>query len=131
MARKYVPGRFVAATLASFGLGYAVGRLGSWQSVEIRPQDSKPNVDVPRVETVDTANAKARKIMKYGFPGPVNDLLYRDSYILSYNRTLRYLLLNRNANWAAEHIYDHPPADGLDRHKAKFVADPDIPKAVL
>ncbi|KAJ3265072.1 nuclease, partial [Borealophlyctis nickersoniae] len=41
---------------------------------------------------------KAREIMKYGFPGPVSDLLYRQAYVSSYNRS------TRNPNWVAEHL---------------------------
>ncbi|KAJ3155680.1 nuclease [Geranomyces variabilis] len=42
--------------------------------------------------------AAAKDIMRYGFPGPVSDRLYRNAYVGSYNRALR------NPNWIAEHL---------------------------
>ncbi|KAJ3047202.1 nuclease [Rhizophlyctis rosea] len=85
--------------------------------------------------------------MKYGFPGPVNDVLYRKAYVASYNRA------KRNPNWVAEHLrassFSTPPSsspnslpsptglvleseetslDTPDRHKASFREDLDIPR---
>ncbi|KAJ3040865.1 nuclease [Rhizophlyctis rosea] len=87
--------------------------------------------------------------MKYGFPGPVSDVLYRKAYVASFNRA------NRNPNWVAEHLtarsLHHPPtptnpptsvaslvdlsklsdeadAGVPDRHKSAFHEDLDIPR---
>ena len=86
----------------------------------------------PTTSISTTADAptvhNARGIMKYGFPGPVNDVLYRRAYgkvllvsciddslkidipfsVASYNRA------NRNPNWVAEHLtarsFSAPPS---------------------
>ncbi|KAJ3326313.1 nuclease [Boothiomyces sp. JEL0866] len=61
----------------------------------------------------------AKSILKYGFPGPISDLIYREAYVTSYNRQ------TRNPNWAAEIISTenaHP-----DRSKSHFKEDKSVP----
>lgn len=93
--------------------------------------------------TVDQVE-KAKSILPFGFPGkrppavsdaerkdlgliyflgPVNDLLYRNAYVVSYNRR------DRNPNWVAEHLTaaSLQRAEGVDRIKSTFQEDPNIP----
>ncbi|KAI9277039.1 hypothetical protein BDA99DRAFT_429661 [Phascolomyces articulosus] len=65
----------------------------------------------------------AKTILPFGFPGPVNDIVYRNAYVVSYNRR------DRNPNWVAEHL---TPAslkrqEGVDRAKSNFSEDTNIP----
>ncbi|KAI7893345.1 uncharacterized protein EV154DRAFT_542833 [Mucor mucedo] len=66
---------------------------------------------------------KAREILPFGFPGPVNDLVYRNAYITSYNRR------DRNPNWVAEHltVAKLKRGDDVDRQKSTFKEDDSIP----
>ncbi|KAI8821809.1 uncharacterized protein EV422DRAFT_527077 [Fimicolochytrium jonesii] len=95
------------------------------------PVSSPPTLGVPAHMTA------AKEIMKYGFPGPVSDLLYRTAYVGSYNRSLR------NPNWVAEHltarsVAANPGVAGLleaaldeekpDRQKSAFREDQQIPR---
>lgn len=66
---------------------------------------------------------KAREILPFGFPGPVNDLVYRNAYITSYNRR------DRNPNWVAEHLTAAKlkRGDDVDRQKSTFKEDESIP----
>ncbi|KAJ3083153.1 nuclease [Quaeritorhiza haematococci] len=86
----------------------------------------------PSTGVVTDVGAKldaAKRIMKYGFHGPTSDLLYRQAYVASYNRSLR------NPNWVAEHltadsIDPKDPDEGRpDRGHSTFKEDKMIPDA--
>ncbi|KAL1915667.1 uncharacterized protein VTP21DRAFT_6426 [Calcarisporiella thermophila] len=66
---------------------------------------------------------KAKEIVPFGFPGPVNDLLYRTAYVSSFNRQFR------NPNWVAEHITKESlkRGDGVDRGHSQFKEDAEVP----
>jgi endonuclease G len=55
--------------------------------------------------------------------GPVNDLIYRNAYVTSYNRR------DRNPNWVAEHMTAESLQRGkdVDRSKSTFKEDESIP----
>ncbi|KAI8328965.1 hypothetical protein BC941DRAFT_385090 [Chlamydoabsidia padenii] len=69
------------------------------------------------------ARANARTILPFGMPGPVNDMVYRNAYVTSYNRR------DRNPNWVAQHMTADSlkKADGVDRGKSNFKEDDHIP----
>lgn len=66
---------------------------------------------------------KAKAILPFGFPGPVNDLIYRSAYVTSYNRR------DRNPNWVAEHLTvdSLKRGDDVDRQKSNFKEDDGVP----
>lgn len=66
---------------------------------------------------------KAREILPFGFPGPANDLVYRNAYVTSFNRR------DRNPNWVAEHLTAAKlkRGDDVDRQKSTFKEDDSIP----
>lgn len=65
----------------------------------------------------------AKRIIPFGPPGPVNDLIYRNAYVTSYNRR------DRNPNWVAEHMTAETLQRGkdVDRSKSTFKEDESIP----
>ncbi|KAI8084744.1 uncharacterized protein BX664DRAFT_337679 [Halteromyces radiatus] len=69
------------------------------------------------------ARDNARTILPFGFPGPMNDTVYRHAYVTSYNRR------DRNPNWVAEHFTADSlkKVDGVDRGKSTFKEDDQIP----
>ncbi|KAI9318008.1 hypothetical protein BX666DRAFT_1933827 [Dichotomocladium elegans] len=77
----------------------------------------------PPVRSLD-AIEKAKTILPFGFPGPVNDLLYRNAYVVSYNRR------DRNPNWVAEHLTaaSLKRQEGVERGNSTFVEDKAIPE---
>ncbi|KAI8393607.1 uncharacterized protein BYT42DRAFT_551637 [Radiomyces spectabilis] len=84
------------------------------------PRGPMPGPHQPRsVEMVE----KAREILPFGFPGPVSDTIYRNAYVVSYNRR------DRNPNWVAEHLTatSIQRADGVDRKKSQFKEDETVP----
>ncbi|KAF9915525.1 nuclease [Lobosporangium transversale] len=71
----------------------------------------------------------SRKILPFGFPGPVNDVFSREAYVASYNRQFRH------PNWVAEHLTAASlvAGDGVVRGN-NFMEDtliPDLYKAHL
>ncbi|KAI8144997.1 hypothetical protein BJV82DRAFT_666914 [Fennellomyces sp. T-0311] len=92
------------------------------QPVPVVPAPTKgPSGPVPQ-RSLDKIE-KAKTILPFGFPGPVNDIVYRNAYVVSYNRR------DRNPNWVAEHL---TPAslqrmEGVDRQKSNFQEDANIP----
>ncbi|KAI7861726.1 hypothetical protein BDF14DRAFT_1991437 [Spinellus fusiger] len=70
-----------------------------------------------------TSIEKARAILPFGLPGPVSDIIYRDAYVVSYNRR------DRNPNWVAEHLTPDSlkRADGVERSKSTFKEEDGIP----
>jgi endonuclease G len=82
-------------------------------------QPQQPQQPSNTLNTVE----KAREILPFGFPGPVNDLVYRNAYITSYNRR------DRNPNWVAEHltVAKLKRGDDVDRQKSTFKEDDSIP----
>lgn len=67
-------------------------------------------------------NWQARYLL-YKLLGPVNDLIYRNAYVTSYNRR------DRNPNWVAEHMTAETLQRGkdVDRSKSTFKEDESIP----
>ncbi|KAI8987825.1 hypothetical protein BDF20DRAFT_904734 [Mycotypha africana] len=65
----------------------------------------------------------SKEILPFGFPGPVNDIVYRSAYVTSYNRR------DRNPNWVAEHLTAAKLKRGedVDRSKSTFKEDEHIP----
>jgi endonuclease G len=65
----------------------------------------------------------AKRILPLGFPGPLNDLIYRTAYVASFNRALR------NPNWVAEHLTPESikRKEGVDRENSSFKEDGDVP----
>ncbi|PVU84772.1 hypothetical protein BB559_007422 [Furculomyces boomerangus] len=70
-----------------------------------------------------------KEALRFGFPGPINDVGIRQSYAYSFNRMLR------NPNWAninidkvAEHITKQSLEGEANREKSKFKEDDSIPK---
>ncbi|KAI7881063.1 hypothetical protein K492DRAFT_161992 [Lichtheimia hyalospora FSU 10163] len=80
-------------------------------------QQQRPGVVTPPFE-------KAKAILPFGFPGPVNDILYRNAYVVSYNRR------DRNPNWVAEHLTADSlkRQEGVDRGNSTFTEDTQIPE---
>ncbi|KAG1198259.1 hypothetical protein G6F35_012663 [Rhizopus arrhizus] len=87
----------------------------------IQPQQ-RPSAPPVNNKTVDSIE-KAKSILPFGFPGPVNDLVYRNAYVTSYNRR------DRNPNWVAEHLTADSlkRGDQVDRQKSTFKEDDRIP----
>lgn len=73
----------------------------------------------PNLNNID----KSKAILPFGFPGPVNDIVYRSGYVTSYNRR------DRNPNWVAEHLTQASLQRGpdVDRQKSSFKEDDHIP----
>ncbi|KAI8875044.1 hypothetical protein K501DRAFT_264298 [Backusella circina FSU 941] len=87
----------------------------------VRPPPPSPQ-PTPQGRPLDTFE-KAKTILPFGFPGPVNDLVYRNAYVTSFNRR------DRNPNWVAEHITADSlkRADKVDRSNSTFKEDDGIP----
>jgi endonuclease G len=88
----------------------------------IRPPAPAPPTPQQPNRTLDSIE-KAKTILPFGFPGPVNDLVYRNAYVTSYNRR------DRNPNWVAEHLTaaSLKRGDDVDRQKSTFKEDDTIP----
>ncbi|RCI03984.1 nuclease [Rhizopus stolonifer] len=67
--------------------------------------------------------AVGQDILKFGNPGPVNDLLERTEYTISYNRR------DRIAYWAGEHLTaaNLVKGSGVDRDNSDFKEDTSLP----
>ncbi|KAL0079906.1 hypothetical protein F4703DRAFT_1905692 [Phycomyces blakesleeanus] len=92
-----------------------------------QPQAPKPITNMPQ-QTAPPARPmssieKAKTILPFGFPGPVSDLIYRDAYVVSYNRR------DRNPNWVAEHLTPASlkRAEGVERSKSTFKEEDSVP----
>ncbi|GAB5586778.1 nuclease [Umbelopsis nana] len=83
-----------------------------------------PSVAGPKVPNSSLDKLEnAKRIMPFGSPGPINDLIYRNAYATSYNRR------DRNPNWVAEHMTAESltRGKGVDRSNSTFKEDEAIP----
>ncbi|KAI8974449.1 nuclease [Pilobolus umbonatus] len=91
--------------------------LGMWFMYSLMP--------LPDLHSMVTVLKESNKnpILQFGNPGPVHDLLERESYTLSYNRK------DRIPHWVGEHLTSESIkiGTGVSRNKSKFVDDPDLP----
>ncbi|KAI8977960.1 hypothetical protein BDB01DRAFT_852790 [Pilobolus umbonatus] len=114
--------------------GAAVGALSfaAYQKYTQKPKPVLVTTPAPTKPSAPTTSApprslnsveKAKQILPFGFPGPVNDLVYRNAYVTSYNRR------DRNPNWVAEHLTADTLKRGsdVDRQKSSFKEDDNIP----
>ncbi|KAI8580097.1 hypothetical protein K450DRAFT_239379 [Umbelopsis ramanniana AG] len=116
--------------------GAALGAVSfaAYQKMQAKPAAVTPAVisaPVPRPPVTGSAvpNSSldklenAKRIMPFGSPGPINDLVYRNAYVTSYNRR------DRNPNWVAEHMTAESLSrgKGVDRSNSTFKEDDTIP----
>ncbi|TPX57327.1 hypothetical protein PhCBS80983_g03894 [Powellomyces hirtus] len=97
-----------AYAFGALGLGVGLGSgflISRYQNRPVSPVASVPAHHVQKPVAIQheatmspTQATTAKEIMKFGFPGPISDNLYRTAYVGSYNRALR------NPNWVAEHL---------------------------
>ncbi|ODQ80302.1 hypothetical protein BABINDRAFT_131689 [Babjeviella inositovora NRRL Y-12698] len=112
------------AGIASYFWGFGSGTKTESASVPIVVGKNGGNVPF------DPASVKPQEYFKYGFPGPINDLLNRSEFISCYNR------ITRNPHWVLEHItaqsiksQKNPNGGNLvDRKKSVFKEDEAIPQ---
>ncbi|KAI9209331.1 uncharacterized protein BJ171DRAFT_115704 [Polychytrium aggregatum] len=118
--------------LLGTGLGLVVGAVigGASTYYYLKPSQTilSTKVSTSPVGAVGEPISKhvvaAKDILHKGFPGPVSDILYRQAYVGSYNRSLR------NPNWVAEHLTKAAldgNGDSPDRSKSTFKEDQSIP----
>ncbi|KAI8370988.1 hypothetical protein BD560DRAFT_329476 [Blakeslea trispora] len=122
------------ATLVLGGAALGAVSLAAYQKlsqkktavpVMSRPPAQAPPPPVPVSSGPSVSNIdKAKTILPFGFPGPINDMVYRSAYVTSYNRR------DRNPNWVAEHLTQDSLKRGpdVDRQKSNFKEDDGIPE---
>ncbi|KAI7904501.1 uncharacterized protein BX663DRAFT_535472 [Cokeromyces recurvatus] len=115
------------ATLVLGGAALGAVSYAAYQKLTLKkPTTLKPTVvnTQPSPQPSPNTFEKARSILPFGFPGPVNDVIYRNAYVTSYNRR------DRNPNWVAEHLTAESLKRGadVDRQKSTFKEDDHIPE---
>ena len=91
--------------LIGLGLGLGVGSILTYSFIQQQQTDfssfhkehvsdlpSSPSVVSPHSSS-SISNEKTKEILRFGFPGPVSDKLYRNAYVGAYDRR------TRNAHW--------------------------------
>ncbi|CAO3659574.1 unnamed protein product [Rhizopus stolonifer] len=117
------------ATLVLGGAAFGAVSFAAYQKFAQKPTRQLAPVPVPQQQQQQSVNnamnniEKAKNILPFGFPGPVNDLVYRNAYVTSHNRR------DRNPNWVAEHLTAESLKRGsdVDRQKSAFKEDDHIP----
>lgn len=120
------------ATLVLGGAAFGAVSFAAYQKFAQKPTRPLAPVPVPQQQQQQQQQSvnnamnnveKAKSILPFGFPGPVNDLVYRNAYVTSHNRR------DRNPNWVAEHLTAESLKRGsdVDRQKSAFKEDDHIP----
>jgi hypothetical protein len=55
-----------------------------------------------QIPLIPSSMDRMKEILKYGYPGPISDKLYRNAYVGSFNRQ------TRNAHWVCGSVGKHP-----------------------
>ncbi|TIC18544.1 hypothetical protein E3Q13_01887 [Wallemia mellicola] len=118
--------------LAVFASGAAIG-AGS-AAFYASQTNKKDNLAVappqpastPTIPTKSTSIHTPQDVIKFGFPGPIADLVRREAYFTAYDRS------KRHPAWTAQHLTPaslarDPKAPNSDRKNSQFKEDNNIP----
>ncbi|KAI8909180.1 hypothetical protein EDD86DRAFT_207110 [Gorgonomyces haynaldii] len=90
----------------------------------VSPRDTKADVVSRDTKTDDRISRETktdgRIEFPFGVPGSIQDILFRDQYVVGYNRQ------TKNPSWTVMHL-NHEQTD-TDREKSKFREDQEIPR---
>lgn len=121
--------KYIATGLGLGGLGFTSYLLGiplsnPFKSATPEGNGNKVSVPAPVLPAGPPAlPVRPQEFFKYGFPGPLHDMLTRQEFVSCYDRQ------KRNPYWIVEHITAQSlqNTDGTDRKRLVFREDESVP----